>query len=103
MNRGIDSLQSFANDGAKVEFRNAGAVWSVSNVPPFYLASVFGEEGEIDSALYYFGRVTQIGMADSAHMDNYSTSVENMAILYQMIEEHDSTIAWFMKLREIMK
>jgi tetratricopeptide (TPR) repeat protein len=101
VNRGIDSLQNFANDGAKVEFRNAGAVWSASNVPPFYLASVFGEEGEIDSALYYFGKVTQIGTADTAHVDNYNTSVENMAILYQMIEEYDSTAFWFKKLREI--
>jgi tetratricopeptide (TPR) repeat protein len=101
VNRGIDSLQNFANDGAKLEFRNAGAVWPTSNVPPFYLASVFGEEGEIDSSLYYFGRVTEIGMADTAHLDNYNTSVENMAILYQMIEEHDSTIAWFKILREI--
>lgn len=101
VNRGIDSLQSYANDGAKHEFRNAAAAWSESNVPAFYLASVFGEEGDIDSALHYFGRVIQIGTADTAHLDNYNTSIENTAILYQMIEDYDSTIVYFKMVREL--
>jgi len=101
VNNGIDSLQNFANDGAKDEFRSAGAVWKASNVPAFYLASVFGEEGEIDSALYYFNEVARIGEADTAHLDNYHTSIENIAILYQMLEDWDSTVVWYKKTREL--
>ena len=101
VNNGIDSLQNFANDGAKGEFRNAGAVWKSSNVPAFYLASVFGEEGEIDSALHYFSEVAKIGEADTAHVDNYHTAIENIAILYQMLEDWDSTVVWYKKTREL--
>ncbi len=101
VNNGIDSLQNFANDGAKAEFRNAGVVWKSSNVPAFYLASVFGEEGDIDSALHYFGEVAEIGEADTAHVDNYHTATENIAILYQMLEDWDSTVVWYKKAREL--
>ena len=101
VNRGIDSLREGAYEGAKWEFRNAAGAWDGSNVPFFYMASVFGDEGEMDSALYYFKKVTDIGIADTSHLDNYETAVENVAVLYQMLEEWDSTVVWYRKVREL--
>ncbi len=100
VNRGIDSMQAYAFDGAKDEFRNANDLSQQSNVGLFYLAGIFGQEGELDSALYYFKRVAEVGTADTAHMENYDTAVENVATLYQMLGEWDSTIVWYEKVRE---
>jgi tetratricopeptide (TPR) repeat protein len=100
VNRGIDSMQAYAFDGAKDEFRNANDLSQQSNVGLFYLAGIFGQEGEWDSALYYFKRVAEVGMADTAHVENYYTAVENVATLYQMLGEWDSTIVWYEKVRE---
>ncbi|UCG85171.1 MAG: tetratricopeptide repeat protein, partial [Gemmatimonadota bacterium] len=100
VNRGIDSMQAYAYDGAKAEFRNANAVLLESNVALYYLAGLYGQEGDADSALHYFKRVVELGTADTAHLDNYHTSVENVATLYQMLGEWDSTVVWYEKVRE---
>jgi tetratricopeptide (TPR) repeat protein len=100
VNSGIDSMQAYAYDGAKDEFRSANHLSHQSNVALFYLAGIFGQEGEVDSALHYFKEVVDVGMADQDHLENYYTAVENVATLYQMLGEWDSTIVWYEKVRE---
>jgi tetratricopeptide (TPR) repeat protein len=101
VNRGIDSMQAYAYEGAKEEFRDANTILVEANVALFYLAGIFGQEGEIDSALYYFKKVADIGMSDTAHMENYHMAVENIATLYQMLGDWDSTIVWYEQVREL--
>ena len=101
VNRGIDSLQSGSFEGAKEEFRSANALMQESNVALFYMGGIFANEADSDSALYYFKKVADIGMADAEHLENYHTAVENVATLYQMLGEWDSTIVWFEKVREV--
>ena len=101
VNRGIDSLQNGALEGAKEEFRSANALLLTSNVALFYLGGVFANEAESDSALHYFKQVADMGLADAEHLENYHTAVENVATLYHMLGEWDSTIVWFEKVREI--
>ncbi len=101
VNNGIDSIQNGIYDGAKVELRAANAIYQQSNVALFYLASVFADEGDADSALYYFKKVVDMGSADFEHIDNYNTAVENIATLHHMLGDWDSTIVWYEKVREI--
>ena len=101
VNRGIDSLQNGAFEGAKKEFRAANALMLKSNVALFYLGGIFANEAESDSALHYFKQVADMGLADAEHLENYHTAVENVAMLYQMLGEWDSTVVWFEKVREI--
>ena len=101
VNAGIDSLRAGSYEGAREAFRKANAIQTEANVAYFYLASVFADEGETDSALYYFKRVTAIGTADTAHLDNYQTAVENVATLHHMLEEWDSAAVWYKRAREL--
>jgi len=101
VNRGIDSIQNGLYEGAKHELRGANAIYERSNVSYFYLASVFADEGDADSALYYFKKVVEMGQADLEHIDNYNTSLENVATLYQMLGDWDSTVVWFQKVRDM--
>jgi tetratricopeptide (TPR) repeat protein len=98
VNRGIDSMQSGAFEGAKDEFRQANAMHRENNVSFYYLAGIFGQEGEVDSALHYFKQVVEID--DPEHMDNRQVAVENVATLYQMLGDWDSTVVWYQKVRE---
>jgi len=86
----------------------ANAIYHDANVGFFYMASLFADEGESDSALYYYKKVAAIGTSDTAHIDNYHTSVENIATIHHMLAqdltdetEWDSTIVWYQKLREL--
>jgi tetratricopeptide (TPR) repeat protein len=101
VNAGIDSMRNGRFEGAKGEFRKANALNDADNVAFFYLASIFGNEGDIDSALYYFKRVVDIGAADTSRVDNFRTSVANVAILYHMTEQWDSAAVWYRKARDM--
>ena len=101
VNRGIDMMQSVDYDGALVELGAASAIWHGSNVAPFYMGSIYADYGDTDSALYYFKEVVEMGDADTTRIENYNTAVENIATLYHMMEEWDSTIVWYEKAREI--
>ncbi|MFQ5704405.1 MAG: tetratricopeptide repeat protein [Gemmatimonadales bacterium] len=101
VNSGIDSLQSGAMEGAKDEFRAANAIYKTANVSYFYLGSIFGDELETDSALYYFRKVIDIGEADEEHLDNYQKAVSNMAVLFAGLEQWDSAAVWYRKVRDL--
>ncbi len=100
VNAGIDSMRGGEYEGAKDEFRRANAVYQDDNIAFFYLASIFGNEGASDSALKYFKQVVEIGDADTARVDNFRTSLANVAILYHMAENWDSAATWYRKVRE---
>jgi len=101
VNRGIDMMQNVDYDGALAELSGATKIWHGSNVALFYMGSIYADYGETDSALHYFKEVVDIGTADTARIENYNTSVENIATLYHMMGEWDSTIVWYQKAREI--
>jgi tetratricopeptide (TPR) repeat protein len=101
VNRGIDLMQQIDYDGALVELGGAASIWNGANVALFYLGSIYAEYGETDSALYYFKEVVELGTADTSRVDNYNTAVENIATLYHMMEDWDSTIVWYQRAQEI--
>ncbi len=106
INAGIDSLRAGAFESAKVQFRRAGALWDQDNVGFYYMARIFGNEGDADSALAYFRKVVSIPVTDSSRQLNYDESVINIAQLYGMLAAGrgepalwDSTIAWYQRYR----
>lgn len=101
VNKGIDMMQSVDYDGALVELGGAAAIWRGANVALFYMGSIYAEYGETDSALYYFKEVVDLGNTDSSRVENYNTAVENIATLYHMMEQWDSTIVWYGKALEV--
>ncbi len=94
VNSGIDMMQSIDYDGALVELGGAAKIWRGANVALFYMGSIYAEYGETDSALYYFKEVVDLGAADTTRLENYNTAIENIATLYHMMEEWDSTIVY---------
>ncbi len=101
VNRGIDLMQQIDYDGALVELGGAASIWNGANVALFYLGSIYAEYGETDSALYYFKEVVELGDADTSRVENYNIAVENIATLYHMMEEWDSTIVWYERAQAI--
>lgn len=101
VNSGIDLMQQVDYDGALVELSKAAAIWDGANVALFYLGSIYAEYGETDSALHYFKGVVDLGTSDTSRVDNYNTAVDNIARLYHMMEDWDSTIVWYERYRQI--
>ncbi|NIM48212.1 MAG: tetratricopeptide repeat protein [Gemmatimonadales bacterium] len=101
MNQAIDSLRVGAFEGSKDLLRAANAIHDKDNLGFYYLARIFANEGETDSALHYFKRVVEVGVSDTARQENYNEAVYNTAVLYGMLEQWDSAAVWYGKYREI--
>ncbi|MDH3456639.1 MAG: hypothetical protein OER90_07320, partial [Gemmatimonadota bacterium] len=73
MNMAVDSMRAGSNDGAVVLLRQAYAIFPEDNLAPYYMARIYGNEGELDSALFYFKEVVRVGDADTSRTENYET------------------------------
>ena len=78
MNMAMDSMRAGALEGAKSLLRSAYAIWDQDNLTAYYLARIFGNEGELDSAIHYFREVVALGTEDTTRTDNYNTAVFNL-------------------------
>jgi tetratricopeptide (TPR) repeat protein len=99
INAAIESMRTGDYEAAKTELKKAWAVYKDDNVTPFYLGQILGNDGELDSAAYYFGKVIEIGKADTARIDNYNTAILNLGLIDMMQEKWDSAVVWFDKYR----
>jgi len=99
MNSAIDSMRNGEFEKSKDILREANAVYDGDNLGFYYLGRIFGNEGEMDSALYYFKKVVQIGITDTTRTADYNSSVMNIGLLYSMMEQWDSAAVWFERYR----
>ncbi len=99
MNMAVDSMRAGANDGALVMLRQAYAIFPEDNLAPYYMARIYGNQGDLDSALHYFKDVVRVGDADTSRTENYETSMFNVGLIFAMLEEPDSSIAWYERYR----
>lgn len=99
INTAIDSLRAGAFQGAVKFLREANALYDGNNLGFYYLGRIFGNEGETDSALYYFKKVVEIGNTDTTRTEDYNTSVINIGLLYSMMEQWDSAAVWYERYR----
>ncbi len=101
INLGVDSLRAGSFEGAKQAFREANTVFPKDITGFYYLARIFGNEGDLDSAIYYFKTVVEAGTPDTTHQQNYEESIRSLADLYSMDMQWDSAAAWHGKYREL--
>lgn len=99
INAAIEAMQNNDYETAKVDLRKAWAIYKDDNITPFYLGQILGNDGELDSAAYYFEKVIALGTADTARVDNYNTAILNLGLIAMMQEKWDSAVVWFDKYR----
>ncbi|MBE0592876.1 MAG: tetratricopeptide repeat protein, partial [Gemmatimonadales bacterium] len=99
INGAIESMQSGDFQTAKGQLRAAWAVYKEDNITPFYLGQIYGNDGELDSATYFFQQVIDIGTADSSRIDNYNTSILNLGLIAMMQDQWENAVVWFDRYR----
>lgn len=85
---------------AKAAFRKANAIYQDDPIGFYYLANVFINENEIDSAIVYFRKT--VGVAnkeDTSQTETYETSVFNVGRLFHQKQQWDSAAAWYERYR----
>jgi tetratricopeptide (TPR) repeat protein len=101
VNMALDSMQAGSTDAAKDLLRQANTAYQEDIVSFFYLASLYGNEGDLDSALNYFKQVAVMGTEDADRMESYSVSVFNTGLIHGMLEQWDSAAVWYRKYRDL--
>lgn len=102
INEAIDSLRVGDMAGAKRLLHKSNTIYDEDNIGFYYMGRVYAAEGETDSALQYFRHVVEMGPPeDTARQENYDISIFNTALLYSMVEQWDSAIAWFRRYRDV--
>lgn len=96
-----DALNNADLETAKVHFRKANAIYQGDPLGFYYLANVFTNQGQLDSATYYYRRTLDLAnQADTAQRETYETSMFNLARLYHQEQTWDSAVAWYEKYRQ---
>jgi hypothetical protein len=87
---------------AKASFRKANDIYRGDPLGFYYLANVFISENQLDSAIHYFRRATELAdRADTTQAETYETSVFNLARLYHQDQQWDSAAVWYEKYRQV--
>jgi tetratricopeptide (TPR) repeat protein len=99
INGAIESLRQGDLENARPLLQQAWAIYGEDSRAPYFLAQVFYNERAVDSAVYYFKEVVNLGRADSTLLDNYNMSVINIALLYAQGQQWDSAVVWYDRYR----
>lgn len=91
-NAGIEKLRGGDLDSALVLFREANTLFR--KLPHVYenVGVIFANQGQNDSAAYYFGRAAAISEADTSLVDNRNSATLNQAMTLQRMEKHPEAI-----------
>lgn len=100
-NSAVDSMQAGAFEEAKILFRNAGTLKPSDNISFYYLAGIFYNEGETDSALTYFKKVADIEPTTEQREEYLADAIDLIANLHHVLMEWDSSIVWNERRREL--
>lgn len=100
-NQGIEGLRNGDQNLAKEKFLLANQVFDEDPTTYFYLGSIYAGEDNADSALAYFRLAAQKSRADTSYAEIREKSIQNLARIYEVIEQWDSAAAYFKAFREI--
>lgn len=96
-----DALNKNDMATAKTAFRKANAIYQADPIGFYYLANVFINENEIDSAISYFRQTVAVAnRQDTSQTEMYETSVFNMGRLYHQQQKWDSAAVWYERYRK---
>ena len=101
INIAFDSIQKDNPEGALSVLRRANAIYDDDIIGFYYMGSVYGQAGELDSALHYFKMVAAMGTEDPDREDNYQVAVFNVALVSGMLEQWDSSAVWWQRYLEL--
>jgi tetratricopeptide (TPR) repeat protein len=101
LNSAVDSMQAGALEEAKILFRGAGALKPSDNISYYYLAGIFYNEGETDSALTYFKKVADIEPTNEQREEYLVDAINLIANIHHVMMEWDSSIVWNERRREL--
>ncbi len=101
VNIALDSVQAGSADAARALLRQANAVYQGDIISFYYMGSLYGEEGELDSALHYFKQVAAMGTDNEDRMESYFVAVFNAGLIHGMLEQWDSATVYYQKYREL--
>ncbi len=82
-------------ESAKDAFRRANALYRDESFGLYYLANVFTDEGQADSAIYYYERTVPLVEGDSTSVETYELSLFNLARLNQQQENWQEAGKWY--------
>ncbi|MBI2535548.1 MAG: tetratricopeptide repeat protein, partial [Gemmatimonadetes bacterium] len=100
-NQGIEAMRSNDYAKAKESFGIANRVYDRDPTASFYLATVFATEDEADSALHYFKLAARTAAGDTAQKEIHEKSTQNVARIYQVLEQWDSAQVYFQAYLEL--
>jgi tetratricopeptide (TPR) repeat protein len=103
LNSAVDSMQAGALEEAKILFRGAGALKPSDNISFYYLAGIFYNEGETDSALTYFKKVADIEPTNEQREEYLVDAINLIANIHHVMMEWDSSIVWNERRRELQQ
>jgi tetratricopeptide (TPR) repeat protein len=106
LNSAVDRIQAGDNEAAMAALQRANSVYA--DEPPgfYYLAQIFANRQEPDSAVRYYRQAMTIAndslnRDDEQYRDLHADAMFNVASLYHMRQEHDSAISWYRRYREL--
>jgi tetratricopeptide (TPR) repeat protein len=99
VNRAIEFLRAGDYASAKPVLQQAWAIYKQDNLAPFYLAQIFYNDRELDSAVHYFKQVVAVGVEDTSRAGNYNTAIFNTGLVYTQQQQWDSAAAWLSRYR----
>lgn len=99
INSAIESMQNSDYETARGQLLAAWTIYKQDNVTPFYLGQIYGNDGVLDSATYYFEQVIEIGPADTSRIGNYNTAILNLGLIAMMQDRWQDAVGWFDRYR----
>ncbi|MBI3982729.1 MAG: tetratricopeptide repeat protein, partial [Gemmatimonadetes bacterium] len=100
-NQGIEGLRNNDQASAKERFMLANVVYDEDPTTFFYLGTIYAGEDNADSALAYFRQSAEKSQGDTSFAEIREKSVQNLARIYEVLEQWDSAAVYFRAYREI--
>jgi len=106
LNGAVDRIRAGDQEAAKTELRRAISVFDGEPQAFYYLAQIFAQQQQTDSAIVYFRRAIAVAQ-DSANRSNEQAQqllrdgIFNVASTFHMRKQFDSAAAWYRRFREL--
>ena len=100
-NQGIEGLRNGDMARAKDRFQFANSIYDKDPTAYFYLGTVHATEDNADSALVNFRKAAARSVGDTAYAEIREKSVQNLARIYEVVENWDSAAVYFRAYGEI--
>jgi tetratricopeptide (TPR) repeat protein len=100
-NEGIEAMRNGDMARAKERFLFANSVYEKDPTAYFYLGTVYATEDNADSALVNFRQAAVKAQGDTAQAEIREKSVQNLARIYEVLENWDSAAVYFQAYRGI--